>query len=257
MKVVILCGGKGTRIREVNDTIPKPMLTIGTKPILEHIMNIYSHYGFNDFILCLGYNAWKIKEYFLNYRFFNSDFKLRIGSDHKITFYNNKNYDNWNIIFADTEFDTMTGARVYMVKKYIKNQRFMLTYGDGVANINIKELLKFHLSHKKIGTVTAVRPVSRFGELKLEGNKAIKFEEKPQTSDGYINGGFFIFEPEFFDYLSSEPNCVLEREPLRKLAEDGQLMCFIHKGFWMPMDTPREYEALNEIWKQGKAPWRL
>jgi len=255
-KVVILCGGRGTRMEEETEIRPKPMVEIGGRPILWHIMKIYAHYGFDDFILCLGYKGRIIKEYFLNYEAMNSDFTLKLGSN-DIVFYNKSKEKNWKITFVDTGENVQTGARVKKIEKYISGNTFMLTYGDGVANINIQELLRFHKSHGKIGTVTGVHPSSRFGELVIKNNQVIQFGEKPQVKEGFINGGFFVFNKEFFKYLGDDDNCYMEKEPLENLAKDGQLKVFLHEDFWQCMDTRRELEILNRLWASENPPWKV
>jgi glucose-1-phosphate cytidylyltransferase len=258
LKVVILCGGMGTRLREETEYRPKPMVEIGGRPILWHIMKIYSAAGFNDFVLCLGYKGTMIKEYFLNYHAMSSDFRIELGEKPKLHFERDNAIEKWDITLADTGLDAMTGARVKRIERYVDTQTFMLTYGDGVADIDIRALLKFHRSHGKLVTVTAVRPPSRFGELKVEKDKRVtQFNEKPQVSEGMINGGFFVCEREFFKYISANASCILEQEPLRRVAADGQLAAYEHKGFWQPMDTFREFELLNNLWQSGKAPWKI
>jgi len=256
---VILCGGLGTRMREETEYRPKPMVEIGGRPILWHIMKIYSHHGVDDFILCLGYKGMVIKEYFLNYHAMRSDFTIKLGTNPKVEFAKDKGgLEDWSIMLADTGLDAMTGARVKRIERYVDTQTFMLTYGDGVADIDIGELLKFHRSHGKLCTVTAARPPSRFGELKVEKDNLVSsFSEKPQVSEGMINGGFFVCERGFFKYLSAADNCVLEQEPLRHCAADGQLVAYEHKGFWQPMDTFREFQMLNSLWDSGRAPWKI
>ena len=254
MKVVILAGGFGTRLSEYTDSIPKPMVTIGGKPILLHIMKIFAKYGHNDFYLALGYKSELIKDYFLNYKMLNSDFsvnldsgELNIGSAEKI---------DWNVTLVNTGLETMTGGRVKRLQSDIGNERFMLTYGDGVSDINLDDLLKFHKSHGKLATLTAVRPVARFGELDIEGDIISSFKEKPtrQTAEGWINGGFFVVEPEFFDLIEGD-STILERKPLEVAAEMGELMAYKHKGFWQCMDSKRDRESLEEIFGRGNAPW--
>jgi len=256
MKVVILCGGKGTRLREETEFRPKPMVKIGNKPILWHIMKIYAYYGFEDFVICLGYKGEMIKEYFLNYENMNNDFTIDLNqSDVKI--HNREEKEDWKVTLADTGEDSQTGARVKKIEKYIDGDTFMLTYGDGVAHINIKELLQFHKNHGKIGTMTGVHPSSRFGEFSVIDNKITKFSEKPQTKEDLINGGFFVFNTAFFDYLSDKDRCILEQEPLENLAFDGELMLYHNENFWQCVDTYRELEHLNEYWKQKKPPWKV
>lgn len=257
MKAVILCGGLGTRLREETEFRPKPMVKIGEKPILWHIMKIYSHYGFNDFLICLGYKGEMIKEYFLNYKMMNNDFTIQLGNQESVQFHNNHTEYDWKITLVDTGMSSQTGSRVKKIEKYIDDDYFMLTYGDGVADVNIKKLVNFHKSHGKIGTMTGVHPSSRFGEFALAGNQVLEFNEKPQTKEGLINGGFFVFNKEFFDYLHEGDNCILEKSPLVDLAADGELMVYPHEGFWQCVDTYRELEVLNELWEQGKTPWKV
>lgn len=258
MKVIILCGGYGTRLKEETEFRPKPMVEVGGKPILWHIMKIYSHYGFNDFILCIGYKGEMIKEYFLNYETMNNDFTIRLGRGNQIDFHSNHSESNWTVTIADTGEDAMTGARVKRVEKYIDGDEFMLTYGDGLADIDIAKLLKFHRSHGKIGTITGVRPTSRFGEIVCKDEGAVKeFSEKPQSSQEHVNGGFFVFKREFLEYLSADDSCVLEKEPLGSLAKRNNLGMYFHSGFWHCMDTYRDYLILKDLWQKNNAPWRI
>ena len=257
MQVIILCGGKGTRLREETEYRPKPMLPIGPRPILWHIMKTYAHYGHTDFVLCLGYKGQMIKDYFLNYRFTASDITVRLGEKGKVTFHDASEEENWTVTLADTGEDTMTGGRLQRVKKYVKDDLFLMTYGDGVGDIDIPALVKFHKAHGKIATLTGVRPPGRFGELNTESDRITEFNEKPQTTAGVINGGFFVFNRKFFDYLNDDPGLILEQSPLQRAAADGQLMCFRHEGFWQPMDTFREFDLLNNLWNAGKAPWKV
>ena len=255
--VVILCGGMGTRMREETEFRPKPLVEVGGKPILWHIMKIYSHYGYKRFVLCLGYKGHMIKEYFLDYRLMNNDFTLRLGSSKEAHFQSMPPCpEDWEITFADTGQEAMTGARVKRIRPYIREDCFMLTYGDGVADIDISKLWEFHTHHAKIGTITGVRPISRYGELGVDGRVVKEFSEKPKSHDGVISGGFFVFHKRFFDYLSVDDGCVLEREPLERLARDGQLMVYRHNGFWHCMDTYRDFLGLNELWRK-EAPWRM
>ena len=256
-KVVILCGGLGTRLKEETEFKPKPMVMIGNKPILWHIMKIYAHYDFNDFILCLGYKGEVIKEYFLNYDILNSDFTVKLGSQKKIAVHNTSEESDWSITLADTGIDALKGARLKKIEKYIKEDIFMVTYGDGVGNIDIKKLLDFHKNHGKIATVTGVRPPSLFGELKVKDNKAVIFSEKPQTSTGLISGGFFVFNYKLFEYLTEDDNCDFEKGPLEKIASNGELMVYTHNGDWACMDTYRDVEYLNKLWKNNKAFWKV
>lgn len=252
MKVIILSGGLGTRLSEYTETIPKPMVSIGGKPILWHIMNHYAKFGFKDFYLALGYKAEVVKEYFLNYRSLNSDFTVQLDSG-KIIHYNSPAVD-WKVTLVNTGLETLTGGRLLRLKEYIGNERFMLTYGDGLSNVNLAELLKFHESHKKIATVTAVHPTARFGELELSGNQVTSFQEKPQIREGWINGGYFILEPPFFDWISDD-STILEKGPLETAAKQSQLMAYQHDGFWQCMDTKRDRDHLEELFASGNAPW--
>lgn len=256
MKAVILCGGMGTRLREETEFRPKPLVEIGGKPILWHIMKTYAHYGIKEFVLCLGYKGNLIKEYFLNYRVMQSDFTLRLDSPAHPQYHCGIDPVDWSITFAETGAEAMTGARVKRIAKYIGEDTFFLTYGDGVADIDIGKLLEFHRRHGKIGTVTGVRSNSQFGEMVVMEGRVDRFSEKPPSEESYISGGYFVFDRRFFDYLSEDDNCVLEREPIEKLSRDGQLMGYLHPGYWYCMDTYRDFVALNELWRQG-APWKI
>jgi glucose-1-phosphate cytidylyltransferase len=251
MKVILLAGGFGTRLAEYTDVIPKPMVPIGGKPILWHIMKTFAHYGHKDFYVALGYKAETIKQYFYNYRTLNSDFTVDISSGEVFT--NQLDSVDWRVTLVDTGNTTMTGGRVKKMQKFIGNETCMLTYGDGLANIDLRALLAFHKNHGKMITVSAVRPPARFGELELEVDRVINFQEKPQMQDGWINGGYFIVEPEFFELIKSD-NTMLEREPLEFAAQAGELMAFKHEGFWHCMDTKRDHEMLENLWVKG-APW--
>lgn len=259
MKTVILCGGYGTRIRDVAEDIPKPMIPIGSKPIIWHIMKYYAQFGYKDFILCLGYKSEVIKDFFINYELRSSDIILKLGEKSEQTISETKHdEDGWMVTLAETGIKSMTGARVKRVKKYIGDDPlFMLTYGDGVGDINIDELVKFHKSHGKMVTLTGVRPPGRFGELGIdEKTKSVTgFNEKPQASGGRINGGFFVCNREFLDLLSDDETLVLEQEPMKMLVEKGELKVFEHEGFWQPMDTSREYTLLNNLYTNNEAPW--
>jgi glucose-1-phosphate cytidylyltransferase len=253
MKTVLLCGGLGTRLSEETHLVPKPMVRIGETPILQHIMNMYSRHDYNEFILALGFKAEVIKEYFLNFYALSND--LRINLRNGSVEYLKEAPKNWDINLIETGLNSMTGGRLARLKSHLDQETFMLTYGDGVCDVNITELVKFHKSHGKIATFTAVRPPSRFGVIEFDGNQVTSFKEKPQTQDGWINGGFFVFEPEIFDYLTEGDETHLERRPMEKLAEDGQLMGFKHEGFWQCMDTLRDKIYLNKIWNDNQAPW--
>ena len=255
--VVILAGGFGTRLREQTEFIPKPMVPIGTKPILWHIMKIYSYHGYKRFIICLGYKGEIIKEYFFHYGIRNSDFTVNLGNHENIRVHNLHREDDWEVTLADTGLKGMTGARIRRIEKYIDTDRFLLTYGDGLANIEIEKLVNFHISHRKIATITGVRPPSRFGELITEGGRVIEFGEKPQVGSSMINGGFFVFNRGIFSYLSEDDQCTLEREPLERLAKNGELMVYQHTGFWQCMDTLRDVNLLNEYWESGNVPWKV
>lgn len=254
IKVVILCGGMGTRLREETEYRPKPMIEIGGKPILWHIMKNYSHYGFKDFVLCLGYKGEMIKEYFYNYEILNNDFTIELGK-HKVQLHNSHDEFGWKITMIDTGEKALKGARLKRIEKYIDSDTFMVTYGDGVANINIPDLLKFHNNHGKIATLTGVKPPSRFGTLSIKGNSVKSFIEKPQAIEGLINGGFFVFNKTLFNYLTDDDLCDLEIGTLDKLAEEKELMVYKHLGEWMCMDTVRDMDYLNKLWSSGKAFW--
>ena len=257
MKVVILCGGTGTRLREETEYRPKPMVEIAGRPILWHIMKIYAHYGFTDFILCLGYKGWMIKEYFLNYAMMQSDFTVEIGKNNGIQFHNDQAEEGWKVTLADTGLNAMTGARVKKIEKYIDDETFMLTYGDGVADINIPDLLAFHNQHGKIGTVTGVCPPSRFGELFVKEKRVCTFDEKPESYTGVISGGFFVFNRGIFEYVDDDDSCVFEQKPMERLAVDKELMVHMHQGFWQCMDTYRDFLYLNRLWEQEDVPWKV
>ncbi len=255
MKVAILCGGLGTRLREETEFRPKPMVEIGGRPILWHIMKMYAQHGFRDFVLCLGYRGNIIKEYFLNYEAMNNDFTMCLGQRSQIKYHGLHTEQNFNVTLADTGQDTQTGGRVRRIHKYIDSDTFLLTYGDGLSDVNIAELIQFHKSHGKLATVTTVSPVSRYGMLELgsEG-QVVKFAEKPRV-EGWMSTGFFVLNREVFDYLGGD-ECIFEREPLERIANDGQLMAYRHNGFFYAMDTFREYQYLNDLWARGVAPWK-
>jgi glucose-1-phosphate cytidylyltransferase len=253
MKVILLAGGFGTRLSEYTESIPKPMVPIGGRPLLWHIMSSYAYFGHNDFYLALGYKSEIIKDYFLNYHSLSSDFTVNLKSG-KITSHQIDSLD-WNITLIDTGLKSMTGGRVKRMQPYIGNETCMLTYGDGVADIDINKLLKFHKSHGKMVTVTAVRPAARFGELQLNNNRVTNFEEKPQMHNGWINGGYFVIEPSFFNLINND-EIMLEREPLIQAADAGELIAYRHDGFWQCMDNKRDHDLLQSLWDRG-APWVL
>lgn len=255
MKVVLLAGGFGTRISEESHLKPKPMIEIGEKPILWHIMKSYASYGFNDFIICCGYKAYVIKEYFADYYLHNCDVTFNFcDGENSIEVLSNFT-DPWKVTLVDTGLNTMTGGRVKRVQKYIGNEPFLLTYGDGVSNVNLGELLKFHNSHGRVATLTTVQPEGRFGVLDIEQNQIDAFREKDQDDMGWINGGFMVLGPEIFDRIDGD-STVLERYPLESLAADGKLMAYKHTGFWQCMDTQRDKQKLEELWMSGSAPWK-
>lgn len=254
-EVVILCGGKGTRLSEETKLRPKPMVEIGGKPILWHIMKSYSNYGYKKFILALGYKGYAIKSYFYNARINQSDFTIKMDPLEKPNFHNTLIDSDWEISLIDTGEETLKGGRIKKLEKYIKSENFFVTYGDGVADINIKDLLEFHKSHKRIATVSAVRPPSRFGEILIEDDNVLSFEEKPQMKEGFINGGFFVFNRKIFNYLNDKVDCDLEFGALQKIAENKQMNAFKHYGFWQCMDNIREKNYLNELSEKGKELW--
>lgn len=252
MKAIILAGGAGSRLQEETTVKPKPMVEVGGKPILWHIMKIYSHFGNNDFAIAMGYKGEVIQSYFLNYYFHQSNLTIHL-KDGKVDIFEGE-HENWNVHLAHTGLNTMTGGRIKRLKDWIGSGTFMLTYGDGVANINISDLVRFHHSHGKIATITAVRPPSRFGGINFEGDQVLRFDEKPQIGEGWINGGFFVLEPSVLDYIEGD-DTIFEKGPLERLSKDGQLVAFRHDGFWQCMDTLRELQLLESLWANGKAPW--
>lgn len=258
MKIVILCGGKGTRLREETEYRPKPMVDIGGHPILWHIMKIYAHHGFKDFVMCLGYKGNMIKEYFLNYEAMRKDFTIQLGQQRRIDYHNgNVDEEDFSVTLAETGLETMTGARIALIEKYIDGDTFMVTYGDGVADVDLTALLKFHHAHGRIATMTTVRPSSRFGKIQMQADgKVTEFVEKPRLED-YISGGFFVFNRKIFEYLSTDESCVLETTPLERLTADGQLMGYQHDGFFFAMDTYKEQKQLDHMWNTGNAPWKV
>jgi glucose-1-phosphate cytidylyltransferase len=258
MKAVILCGGLGTRLREETEFKPKPMVPIGGMPIIWHIMKIYSHYGIKDFVLCLGYKGEMIKEYFLHKELMSHDFTISLKKGSRIVHEGRGEAEDWNITLADTGMNAMTGARTKRIEKYVDEDVFCLTYGDGVADIDISKLLEFYGKSGTIGTLTGAIPQSRFGMVKTDKSGIVtEFVEKPRLYDDYINGGFYVFGKSFFDYLDASDSCTLEKEPLMQLARDRKLSMYTHDGFWHSMDTYRDYLDLNKIWDSGKIPWKV
>lgn len=257
MKVVVLCGGVGTRLREETEFRPKPMVEVGGRPILWHVMKLYAHHGFREFVLCLGYRGNVIKEYFLNYEAMSNDFSICLGEKSQIRYHGQHTEQGFTVTLADTGLESMTGGRIQRIRKYIDGDTFLLTYGDGVSDVNIRRLVEFHRNHGKIATVTTVPPVSRFGMVALatDHDRVQSFNEKPKT-DGWVSAGFFALNRGVFDYLGSD-DCIFEREPLERLAAAGELMAYRHDGFFYAMDTFREYQHLNEMWCRGDAPWRV
>lgn len=255
MKTVILCGGRGTRLGEHGTTIPKALIEIGDNPILWHILKLYSHYKLNDFVLCLGFLSDKIKRHFMEHRWLRDDFEFALENN-KVSFLTENDFENWKIIFADTGLDTNTGGRLKNVRKYLQDEEtFCVTYGDGLANVNIKELINFHKSHGKIATLTSINPQSNFGLIKMDtDNLVTEFQEKPKLNE-WINGGFFVFNKKIFDYL--ENDSVLEKEPFEKLADDKQLVAYKHFGFWKCMDTYKDNIEFNKLWSEGNALWKV
>ncbi len=254
MKVAILAGGLGTRLSEETALRPKPMVEIGGKPILWHIMNIYAHHGFDEFVIALGYRGEAIKQYFLNFYEINNDLSIDLAQGK--TRVHHGRQPGWKVDLVDTGPETMTGGRIKRLQPWIGDQTFMATYGDGVGNVPIKELLAFHKRHGKVATVTGVRPPTRFGLLGITGDEVTHFEEKPAGAEGWVNGGFFVFEPRVFDYIKGDDE-PLERAPMERLTRDGQLVAFRHDGFWQPMDTLREKQELERLWASGAAPWKV
>jgi len=252
MKAVILAGGFGSRISEETNLRPKPMIEIGGMPILWHIMKTYSQHGINDFVICLGYKGYMIKEFFANYLLHTSDVTIDIQKN-DLQIHHHK-AEPWHVTLVETGENTMTGGRIKRIQKYVEDT-FCLTYGDGLSDINIKDTIEFHRKNKLLGTITGVKPIGRFGVLQIDKNKVVRFEEKPRDGDGWINGGFFVFETGLFDYIKDDQT-IFEREPLEKLSRDGQLGVYLHEGFWQPMDTLRDKNKLEDLWATGKAPWK-
>jgi glucose-1-phosphate cytidylyltransferase len=258
--VVILCGGMGTRLREASERLPKPLVDIGGKPILWHIMKIYSHYGFNRFVLALGYKSDLIKRYFLDYREHAADFTLRLAKDREPEFHNSEIAEDWEITFVETGLTTATSGRITRVAEHLDQETFLLTYGDGIADVNIGALMQRHREAGRLATVTAVHPGSRYGEMRVDDRDdgVVEFNEKPTLAEGWVNGGFFVFQREVLDrYIDSDPTVMLEHSPLQRLARDGNLSIYGHEGFWMGMDTYRDWTELNRRWDTSDAPWRV
>lgn len=257
MKAVILAGGLGTRISEESHLKPKPMIEIGDSPILWHILKLYTHYEITDFIICCGYKGYVIKEYFSNYYLHHSDVTFDFSNNNNMMIHNNV-AEPWRVTVVDTGLNAQTGARIRKIQKYVENQTFMMTYGDGVSDVNIKELFAFHRSQHKIATLTAVQPGGRFGMLDIADDQSIsKFTEKSKDDGGWINGGFMVLEPEIFNYLDERDDLIFEKEPLEKLAAEGQLSAYKHEGFWRCMDTIRDRSVLEQFWSSNKAPWKI
>ena len=260
MKVVILCGGKGTRLREETEYRPKPMVPIGDRPILWHIMKTYATHGHKDFVLCLGYKGEMIKEYFRNYLWMTSDLTLKLGRAPSLKFQDHHEEEDWSVTLAGTGENTLTAGRIRRIKRYVANDEFfLLTYGDGVGNIDINAIVDFHRKHGKLLTLAAVRPAGRFGELGLDSDGAVTgFNEKPQAEGGWINGGYFVASSGLFDYLPDDSDTkMFEQEPMQRLVADGQLVAYQHDGFWQPMDTFQEFTLLNRLWNENQAPWKV
>jgi glucose-1-phosphate cytidylyltransferase len=253
MKVAILAGGVGTRLAEETEVKPKPMVEIGGRPILWHIMKHYSEYGFNEFAIALGYKGEHIKKYMLDYCSLHSNLTIKVKSGDVAR--HNSDGPDWTVDLVDTGMDTLTGGRIKRLAPYLGNSTFMLTWGDGVSNVDLRKLLAFHKSHGRLATVTAVRPTARFGHLEFDGDRLVEFSEKPQTREGWINGAFFVLEPGVMDYIDGD-QIMWEREPMERLAREGQLMAYRHEGFWQCMDTLRDKKLLQEMWESGSAPWR-
>ncbi len=256
MKVIILAGGMGTRLGTISELKPKPMIEIGGKPILWHIMKIFSHYGYNDFILCLGYKSNVIKEYFFNYRNYHSDFTIDLSSN-RVEYHCSHCREEFKVTLVDTGLANLKGSRLKQIEPYLDDELNLITYGDGVADVDIASLVEYHRTHGKLVTITGVRPPSMFGEMIEENGLVLSFEEKPQTSKGLINGGYMVFHRDLMNHLSSDPCCDFEFGPLEKLAAQGQVMTYKHAGLWECADTPRDLEHLNKLWREGKAFWKV
>jgi glucose-1-phosphate cytidylyltransferase len=256
MKVVILCGGLGTRLREETEFRPKPMVPVGDRPVLWHIMKIYAHYGHKDFILCLGYKGEVIKDYFRNYQWNTSDVTLRLNSNPKVTYHTHHDEEDWTVTLVDTGQETQTGGRLRRVLSYIDADTFLCTYGDGVTDSNINDSIAFHHRQGGLATITAVRPTARFGDMVVVNDRVTAFKEKPQELNQFVSGGFFVFNKRIGDYLADE-STILEQEPMARLTAEGQVNAFKHTGFWQCMDTYREQQLLEKLYASGKAPWKV
>ncbi|MDD5055723.1 MAG: glucose-1-phosphate cytidylyltransferase [Candidatus Peribacteraceae bacterium] len=257
MKVIILCGGKGTRLREETEYRPKPLVPVGGKPILWHIMKLFAHYGQKDFLCCLGYRGEMVRDYFLNYEAMNNDFTISLGKQNHVTYHGTPHEHDFNVTLVDTGDENMNGSRIKQAQKYVDDDLFMVTYGDGLADIDIRKLIAFHRAHGKLATVTTVNPASRFALLQFNENGIVsKYKEKPKMHS-WISVGFFVFDKRVFDYLKTDPACVLEHGPLEQLTKDGELVAYKHEGFFYSMDTYRDYVLLNDLWKKKKAPWAV
>lgn len=259
MKTILLCGGRGTRIRDMVQDVPKPMVPLGGRPILWHIMKHYAFWGHKDFVVCLGYKGEVIKDFFLKYETHTNDFTVTLGKTSAVELHVAQNPVDWRVTLADTGLDSLTGTRIKRVQRYLKGEdHFMITYGDGVSDIDLDRLLAFHKSHGKIMTVSGVRPPGRFGEVMADPHGCVtEFNEKPQSSEGRISGGYFVCRKELFDYLDPQANQMLELEPMKALVRDGQMRLYPHDGFWQPMDTPRDYQYLSDLCEKGRAPWMV
>ena len=256
MKVVILCGGLGTRLREETEFRPKPMVPVGGRPMLWHIMKYYAHFGHKDFILCLGYKGEVIKDYFRNYHWNTSDVTLKLGRSPEIRYHNRHDEEDWNVTLLDTGQTTQTGGRLRCALSHVPDETFLMTYGDGVTDSDLNASIRFHEKHGRLATLTAVRPSGRFGELALDGHTITGFREKPEQESAFINGGFFVLNRRIADYLDGD-DCVFERKPLERLASEGNLHAYQHPGFWQCMDTYREQQMLDQLFNSGKAPWKV
>jgi len=257
MQTIILCGGLGTRLREETEFRPKPMVNIGARPILWHVMKIYAHYGLREFVLALGYKGEMIKEYFFNYEYLNNDFTIKLGAGRQTQIHPHHGEDGWQVTLADTGEKTLKGGRLKRAERYLTEDDFCVTYGDGLADVDLQKVIAFHKKHGKIATITGVSIASRFGELKIDGDRVMRFSEKPDNAPGFINGGFMIFKRHILERLTEDEQCDLEYGPFEELAKEGQLMVYKHPGSWACMDTLRDMDYLNDLWNKGKAFWKV